>query len=440
MSSITEIGAAEGTEQDTVLPAKSTLSVIMPAYNEVATVAEILRRVLLQPLVSEIVFVDDGSNDGTWEAVQHFSESLSQFDRDRLVLLQHDKNRGKGRAIRTALDKVSGTHVLIQDADLEYDPADIPKLWRVMLSGTADAVYGSRYLQDSRLQKGRWVMQSGVRLLNFLVQVLYRVKLTDEATCYKMFRTADLRAINLRCERFEFCPEVTAKSLRSGWEIAEVPIKYSARSTGKKLRISDAFPAFMALFRTKFEDVSMQSERRAAGDGLGISTTVLAVPQSSLSNARQRNGSSIAKAHRFTIILATSFLVIWLSAHVVFGSLSAARAWLSGAPVFASTPVIDLGRIDGGGPQRVVLSVQNLSSSTITVIGAKTDCRCTVAAGLPLEVEPLATESFEVTLTPPVSDAGTDITKSVSLFLNADSPPVIYRIRAAVRGSTAKHR
>ena len=110
----------------------ATLSVIIPAFNEVRTVVEILQRVLRQSVVAEIVLVDDGSTDGTWEAVQQFAESADPSDRDRLVLLQHTTNRGKGRAIRTALEHVSGSHVLIQDADLEYDPEDIDRLWSVM--------------------------------------------------------------------------------------------------------------------------------------------------------------------------------------------------------------------------------------------------------------------------------------------------------------------
>ncbi len=249
MSSITEIGAAEETEQDTVLPAKSSLSVIMPAYNEVATVAEILRRVLLQPVVSEIVLVDDGSTDGTWEAVQRFAESLPSADRDRLVLLQHDKNRGKGRAIRTALDQVSCTHVVIQDADLEYDPRDISLLWIAAQSPDVDAVFGSRYLTNNGLQTGRVCMVLGIRLLNTLVSLLHGIRLTDEATCYKLFRLADLQAMRLRCTRFEFCPEVVAGAAQLGLRIREVPVSYAPRSEsdGKKLRMSDGWIAIRVL-------------------------------------------------------------------------------------------------------------------------------------------------------------------------------------------------
>lgn len=229
----------------------STLSVIIPAYNEAKTVAEILARVIQQPVVSQIVFVDDGSTDDTWRIVQQFVDTLPTADRDRCVLLQHEQNRGKGRAIRTGLERVCGTHVLIQDADLEYDPADIPKLWDVMQAGEADVVFGSRYLDNPGLQKGRFVLQSGVRFLNLLTRLLYRVRLTDQATCYKMFRTADLKSFDLHCERFEFCAEVTAKAALRSLSILEQPVGYVARpnTEGKKLRVSDGIGALWQLLQ-----------------------------------------------------------------------------------------------------------------------------------------------------------------------------------------------
>ena len=231
----------------------ATLSVIIPAFNEVRTVVEILQRVLRQSVVAEIVLVDDGSTDGTWEAVQQFAESADPSDRDRLVLLQHTKNRGKGRAIRTGLEQVSGSHVLIQDADLEYDPEDIDRLWSVMQSGAADVIYGSRYLMQPQLQKGRIVLQSGVRLLNVLTRLLYGIRLTDQATCYKMFRTRDLRGMNLCCEKFEFCAEVTAKSGLLGLNVHEISVAYSPRSRndGKKIGLRDGLDAIATLLRLR---------------------------------------------------------------------------------------------------------------------------------------------------------------------------------------------
>jgi len=224
------------------------LAVIVPAYNEEATVAEIIRRLQAQPVVSQIIIVDDGSTDGTCDAVSRW------LNDPQVTILRHDVNRGKGRAIRTGLEKACCTFVLIQDADLEYSPTDIPRLLTQMSSGQADVVYGSRYLDNPNLQKGRWIMQSGVKFLNLLVRLLYGLKLTDEATCYKMFRTADLRAMNLQCQKFEFCPEVTAKAIRRGLRIAEVPISYSARThrEGKKLRASDALVAVHVLLGLRY--------------------------------------------------------------------------------------------------------------------------------------------------------------------------------------------
>ena len=153
---------------------------------------------IAQEVISQVVIVDDGSTDNSVPFAKEWIDTLEPAIAERIQLVQHDINKGKGRAIRTGLEHVTCSHVIIQDADLEHDPADIKKLWAVMQSGEADVVYGSRYLDSPKLQKGRWVMQSGVRFLNLLVRLLYGIKLTDEATCYKMFRTADLREMPLR--------------------------------------------------------------------------------------------------------------------------------------------------------------------------------------------------------------------------------------------------
>ena len=197
------------------------LAVIVPLYNEQDTVVELLTRLIAQDVVSQIIIVDDGSTDHSVPFVKEWLCDLDTDVAESISFVPHEQNRGKGRAIRTGLDHVTCSHVIIQDADLEYDPQDIAKLWAVMQSGDADVVYGSRYLDKPELQQGRWIMQSGVRFLNLLVRLLYGVKLTDEATCYKMFRTSDLLRMNLQCEKFEFCPEVTAKAIRSGLHIAE---------------------------------------------------------------------------------------------------------------------------------------------------------------------------------------------------------------------------
>jgi len=223
------------------------LAVIVPAYNEEATVAEIIRRLQAQPVVSQIIIVDDGSTDGTYAAVTPW------LNDPQVTILRHEVNRGKGRAIRTGLEKVRCAHVLIQDADLEYSPSDIPRLLTPMSSGQADVVYGSRYLHHPQLAKGRFVLQSGIRCINVLCRILYGVRLTDEATCYKLFRSSDLLRMQLECERFEFCPEVTAKATRLGLRIQEVPINYESRSAeeGKKLRTTDGWCAICTLWRFK---------------------------------------------------------------------------------------------------------------------------------------------------------------------------------------------
>jgi len=168
--------------------------------------------------------------------------------------------------------------VIIQDADLEYDPADINKLWAVMQSGEADVVFGSRYLENSALQRGRWLMQSGVRFLNLLVRMLYGIKLTDEATCYKMFRTADLMSMDLQCERFEFCPEVVARISIRNLKVVESPIHYRARqrTDGKKLTAFDAIHAVrqLVIFHPKMSSGNKSKFRflakLAGGSLLGI--------------------------------------------------------------------------------------------------------------------------------------------------------------------------
>jgi len=227
------------------------LAAIVPLYNEQATVTQLLSLLIAQEVVSQVVIVDDGSTDNSVPLVKEWIDTLEPATAERIQLVQHDRNKGKGRAIRTGLEHVTCSHVIIQDADLEYDPADIKKLWKVMQSGEADVVYGSRYLDNPELQKGRWVMQFGVRFLNLLVRVLYGVKLTDEATCYKMFRTADLRDMRLMCEGFEFCAEVSRFAAQSKLKVTEVPIGYKPRSVteGKKLRLRDGLNSiFVTLF------------------------------------------------------------------------------------------------------------------------------------------------------------------------------------------------
>ena len=223
-----------------------TLSVIIPVYNESSTVLETISRVRAAPVPKEIIVVDDASTDGTPDLVAPLIAS-------DLKLIRQPHNQGKGAAIRRALTEVTGDIALIQDADLEYDPADYPALIAPILSGEADVVYGTR-APDFR------GMRRPHRLFNWLAarltNLLYRAAITDEATCYKVFRTDVLRAIPLNCQRFEFCPEVTAKVRKRGLPIHEIPISYQARSVGagKKIRWWDGVVALWTLLKYRFTD------------------------------------------------------------------------------------------------------------------------------------------------------------------------------------------
>jgi dolichol-phosphate mannosyltransferase len=222
------------------------LTVVIPVYNEAGTLDRLVSRVLDIPYAEQVVIVDDGSTDGTGTILKHWT------DNSRVVLLLHPHNRGKGAAIRTGLSHARGRFTLVQDADMEYDPCDYPRLLEPLLQGKADIVYGSRYLRPS-LGNGSWrrLFRYGVALLNLAVRMLYGVRLTDEATCYKIFPTDVLRAMDLHCKRFEFCPEVTAKACRMGLTIAEVPISYTPRTAadGKKIRVTDGWEALVTLWK-----------------------------------------------------------------------------------------------------------------------------------------------------------------------------------------------
>ena len=233
-----------------VLPARPFLSVLVPAYNEERTLDELLRRVVFGPYPypeKEVLVVDDGSQDGTPVVLARWAGVPG------VRLLRHDRNRGKGAAVRTGLAQARGEIVLIQDADLECDPADYPRLVEVIRQGESSVVYGSRYLRPARSRReGRYCL--GVCVLNALVWLLYGRRLTDEATCYKALRTELMRALDLRAERFELCAEITAKVCRLGLDIVEVPIAYRPRSRaeGKKLSWRDAWPTIWALIKWRF--------------------------------------------------------------------------------------------------------------------------------------------------------------------------------------------
>jgi glycosyltransferase involved in cell wall biosynthesis len=224
---------------------KHDVSIILPAYNEEKTIGEIIRKLAGLPIDKEIIVVDDASTDAT-------PEEIRRAGIDVLHITQ-PHNQGKGAAIRAALEAANGEVSIVQDADLEYDPNDIPKLVQPILDGDADVVYGSRFMQG--MNRNMALPNKLVnRLLVWAVAILFGKRITDEATCYKAVRTSVLRSMNLQCQRFEFCPEVTAKALRMGKEIKELPIDYEPRSkaAGKKIRWTDGIEAFWTLLRHRF--------------------------------------------------------------------------------------------------------------------------------------------------------------------------------------------
>lgn len=226
------------------------LSVIIPVYNEKTTIREILRRVQATGQADEIVIVDDGSTDGTREILQ---ELAAADEKIRVIL--HEHNQGKGAAVRTGLQHASGDVLLIQDADLEYDPRDYPTLLQPIEEGLADVVYGSRFLGAPRRPVMFWHMVAN-KLLTFLTNLLYNTILTDMETGYKVFRREVVQDLPLRAQRFDFEPEFTAKILRRKVRVFEVPIRFNPRdySEGKKIGLKDAFQAVWALFRYRFWD------------------------------------------------------------------------------------------------------------------------------------------------------------------------------------------
>ena len=219
------------------------LSVVMPVYNEAKTVEAILGRVLRTPDLFEIVVVDDASTDGTAAALGRVSDP-------RVRVVRHPKNRGKGAALRTAFAEVTGEVVVIQDADLEYDPGDYPKLLEPIEAGLADVVYGSRFTGETHRVLFFW-HYVGNRFLTTLSNMFTNLNLTDMETCFKAFRAEVLKGLNLRSERFGIEPEITAKIARKGWRIYETSISYHGRNyaEGKKITWRDGLAAVVAIVR-----------------------------------------------------------------------------------------------------------------------------------------------------------------------------------------------
>lgn len=222
------------------------LSVIIPVYNERSTIQEVVERVQSQPFTKEIIIVDDCSTDGTRELLQTTPWPPN------VRLLYHEKNQGKGAGIRTALQAVTKAVVIIQDADLEYNPSDFSVVLRPIMDGVADVVYGSRFLGIHRsFMLHHYV---GNKLLTLITNVLYNNMLTDMETGYKAFRAEVLKGIKIKSNRFDFEPEITAKVLKRGYRIYEVPIYYAGRdyAEGKKITWRDGISAMRALIRFRF--------------------------------------------------------------------------------------------------------------------------------------------------------------------------------------------
>jgi glycosyltransferase involved in cell wall biosynthesis len=225
------------------------LTVIIPVFNEAKTIEEIVRRVQKTGLADEIVIVDDGSTDGT-------RGLLAALDgTPNLRVLLHDRNRGKGAAVRTGIGSARGDVLLIQDADLEYDPREYPNLLRPLEEGIADVVYGSRFLGAARRPILFWNMVAN-KILTLLTNILYNNILSDMETGYKVFRRQVVEGMKLNARGFEFEPEFTAKILKSRARIFEVPIVFNPReySEGKKIKMKDAFIAVWTLVKYRFVD------------------------------------------------------------------------------------------------------------------------------------------------------------------------------------------
>ncbi len=224
------------------------LSVVIPIYNEINTIDEILRRVEAVNLADEIILVDDGSIDGTRERLQEIAPH-----HPHMKLILHEKNSGKGAAVQTGIKAATKDLLLIQDADLEYDPRDYPALLKPIEEGIADVVYGSRFLGAPRRTTMFWHMIAN-KLLTFMTNILYNSILSDMETGYKLFRRDIISEISIHSKRFNFEPEITAKLLKRRIRIFEVPITFNPReySEGKKIGLKDAFEAVWTLIKYRF--------------------------------------------------------------------------------------------------------------------------------------------------------------------------------------------
>jgi glycosyltransferase involved in cell wall biosynthesis len=230
------------------------LSIVMPVYNERHTIEEIIRRVLAVeiPLEKELVIVDDGSRDGT---IRILEDLIARLADPRIRFIKHPKNRGKGAAVRTAIAATTGDFVIIQDADLEYDPQDYAPMLTPLLDGRADVVFGSRFLGGPHRVLYFW-HYLGNKMITFFTNAMCNINLTDMETCYKAFKGDLVRGLRLRSNRFGIEPELTAKAAKRKLRIYEVPISYSGRSyeEGKKITWRDGIKAIGTVIRYRFAD------------------------------------------------------------------------------------------------------------------------------------------------------------------------------------------
>lgn len=233
-------------------PEDFTLSVLIPVYNEVATLVKILERVRAVDIKKEVVLVDDGSKDGTRDLLAKEIEGKYPD----VKVYYHDVNRGKGAALRTAIGYATGDILLVQDADLEYDPREYHTLLAPILDGRADVVFGSRFIGGGAHRVHFFWHRMGNGLLTLLSNMLTNLNLTDMEVCYKVFKAEALKSINLKSNRFDFEPEITAKVARKRYRIYEVPISYSGRDyeEGKKIGWRDGVQAIWTIIKYKFVD------------------------------------------------------------------------------------------------------------------------------------------------------------------------------------------